>query len=84
MRYMEEIRTHCDCLQPPDIEVALLRRDDTSGRIVFRKHANKSKNKTKQKPPERKGDLAAQVSTSLNIQKLHEYRAGAFCPDQTR
>lgn len=73
-----------DCLQPPDLEVPPLRRDDTRGRIVFRKYTNRPRNEAKQEPPERKGDLAAQVSSSLNIQEHHEHQAGAFCPDQTR
>lgn len=54
------------------------------GRIEFREHANKPKSKAKQEPPERQGHLAAQVSTSLDIQELQEQQAGAFCPDQTR
>lgn len=76
-------RAHCDCLQHPDLEVPLLRRDDTRGRIIFRKYAKKPKNKAKQEHPKRQGDLAAQVSTSLNIQELHEYQAGEFYSDQT-
>lgn len=59
----------------PDLEVPLLRRDGTRGRMIFRKHANKPRNKAKQEHPERQGDLAAQVSASLNIQELHKYQA---------
>lgn len=51
MRFMEEVKTHCDCLQPPEPEVPLLRRDDSRGRIEFRKDANKPKNKAKQAAP---------------------------------
>lgn len=45
--------------------------------MAFRKHANKPKNKVKQEHPKRQGDLAAQVSTSLNVQELHKHQAGA-------